>query len=1500
MGPTGIGRRRAAEHLNMSEPPTERSEPTPSGVLTHLHDWLRQNPKADSHHVIEVFRQDQQNRWRAGERVFVEAYLKLLSEAGQEGIGDEHIIELIYAEFLLRCELGNKPEEGEYFTRFPSQAKPLRCLFDLKHNLEAAILTRPTVANGVSTREGIGADSSRFDLSHSTPVVTGYEIESELGRGGMGVVYKAREVNLNRTVALKLIQSAEWDLRARFRVEAEAVARVQHPNIVQIFEVGDAEDGRPYMALEFVAGGSLAERLRGTRLSATESAALVETLARAVHFAHLRGILHRDLKPANILLSISGRSETGSDEGRLTRTLARSSTTSVIAPKVTDFGLAKRLDEADDGQTRTGAILGTPAYMAPEQAAGQNRDVGVPTDVHALGTILYECLTGQTPFRGRTAMDTLELVRHADPMPPRRIARDTPLDLETICLKCLQKEPAKRYSSAEALAEDLRRFLNREPILARRVGPVGRLTRWCRRNPALASTFSVALIALTLVAGVGLYQVVQERQRFRTERDQAQTNLYRALIGEARAQMKARETGWWWRAMENIQDAASLNVQAREPISLRELAIECMSSEYPCFRRTSECNGHTGPVTAIVCRADGKVAASAGEDATVRLWSVPDGKALAVLRGHSQSVTGVAFSSAGRLASCSKDGTVRIWNSTSPQTAPRTFTIPGRAFLAVDFSPDGQWLAAGCNDGTIRIFSASDLEVDSPLGGLPSGTKTLVGHSGPVICLTFSREGKLASGSTDLTIRFWDVVAAKQTHFWPVPNIPTSLEFERSAEVGLLAWGDEAGRTFEVRAIHSDGIVRVVPPLAGGVTQVRNIAGRWLSASRDGAIRLWRQISNVRLEELAVADPEFGPVHALAVVSNGAGVIAGHRDGRICFWELAEPRERTWINSASHNSIFTGAGANLIDSRGITDLSNREEIRFRGYAPLPVRALAIRPGERTFALGRDDGNMEVHDLLNGREVVRWKGHERSVTSLAASPDGQQLASASLDGTVHTWNWQGKEPLRTLQPRIGSLHSVAWNREGTHLAAAGDQGVVLWDLAHPTEPRRLSEAPTPKGSVTFGSGVVAFSIADSVIEVRSMPTGELRHTLKGQTATTVLQFSCDGTKLASGAADGVVRLWDMADGRELVKMTGARGSPRCLTFSHDDRYLVHGTSLFDVRALTEVALCYGTPGLLATAATPDGTLLFATRSGAVTALTLAEVDEVRGRAVGVNKAPLAGPVRVDVKAAIVPGGHTDGIWGIAASPNGRWIATASHDQTVKIWDATTLQLLRTLEGHGSVVWSVAFSPDSHTLASGSGDIRIWDVESGRQLHCFRGHERLVVGLAFHPRHPWLVSSSYDGSVRLWDVAGGRPLGLLHQFDLKANFDPRVHNVAFRPDGRWLAATADSRVALWEMGDSPPSGRPPDRLLEGHNSAVWSVGFSPDGQYLASGAEQGVVILWSGVTFRQVVTLRAGKGQIRGVSFNSNSERLAAASYYAPTIVWNLDILRRSLRGMNLDW
>ena len=318
------------------------------------------------------------------------------------------------------------------------------------------------------------------DASARLPDIPGYELEAEIGRGGMGVVYRARQLGLNRIVALKTIVAAEHassEQRSRFRTEAEAVARLQHPNIIQIHEIGQ-HNGLPFFSMEFVAGGSLAEHLARDPQPAEEAARTVEILARAVQAAHDRGVVHRDLKPGNILLT---------EQGLL---------------KVTDFGLAKQVD-TDSGHTQTGSVLGTPSYMAPEQAAGATSQIGPASDVYALGVILFEMLVGRPPFQAPTPYETMRQVLNQDPLPPSRLQAETPRDLETVCLKCLDKRIEHRYASATELAEDLRRFLAGEPIMAKPSSVFGRGLKFARRRPAVAALAMVSLFAVTAILIVG-------------------------------------------------------------------------------------------------------------------------------------------------------------------------------------------------------------------------------------------------------------------------------------------------------------------------------------------------------------------------------------------------------------------------------------------------------------------------------------------------------------------------------------------------------------------------------------------------------------------------------------------------------------------------------------------------------------------------------------------------------------------------------------------------------------------------------------------------------------------------------------------------------------------------------------------------------------------------------------------------------------------------------------
>ena len=423
---------------------------------------------------------DLERRVRSGETSAAEAVFKSHSHLLDEA---DTALEVIYTEFVLREQLGQKPLPADWYARFPRWHDDLAQLFEVHDVVTAENAADLTVFRGLTAHDTPGrrAPPDTIQDAGDGRRFGGYDLIEEIGRGGMGVVYKARQIALNRTVALKLILSGRDASAAeleRFRIEAEAAARLSHPNIVRIFDVGVAE-GRPYLSLEYVDAGSLQKKLAAGPLSFREAAELTRTLALAVHDAHQQGVIHRDLKPDNVLLTANG------------------------VPKITDFGLARRQDEGPAGQTRSGAVLGTPAYMSPEQAAGDRAAIGPATDIYSLGAMLYEMLTGRPPFHAGNVIDVLSAIRNDEPLPPHRLTARLPRDLDTICLKCLAKEPARRFASAETLAADLRRFIDGEPILARRIGIAGGAWRWCRRKPLVASLLAALVVACSAgMAGV--------------------------------------------------------------------------------------------------------------------------------------------------------------------------------------------------------------------------------------------------------------------------------------------------------------------------------------------------------------------------------------------------------------------------------------------------------------------------------------------------------------------------------------------------------------------------------------------------------------------------------------------------------------------------------------------------------------------------------------------------------------------------------------------------------------------------------------------------------------------------------------------------------------------------------------------------------------------------------------------------------------------------------------
>jgi tetratricopeptide (TPR) repeat protein len=513
--------------------------------------------------LLLQLRDEQIERWGQGQCVPVEDYLQRYPGLAAD---PEAVLDLIYSEALLREALGETDLLADYLRRFPQHEDPLRRQFAVHQALmpgswpleapgepvgEAGpgsvdpLATRKTAPSMPAAIPFAGADA----LARSGwPSVPGYEIVGELGQGAMGVVYQARQTRLNRTVALKMILAgphAREQHIARFHAEAEAVARLSHPNIVPIFEIGE-HGGLPFFSMEYCPGGSLEKKLGGNPLPPGEAATLLRLVAGAVHAAHQANVIHRDLKPHNVLLSADG------------------------TPKVTDFGLAKRLDQV--GQTQSGAVMGTPSYMAPEQATGSMSEIGPATDVYALGAVLYELLTGHPPFQGATVLQILEQVCSSEPLPPRQLQPGVPRDLETICLKCLHKDRRRRYASAAELADDLGRFGAGEPIRARPVSAWERGLKWARRRPAQALA-AVALILL-LASGLGGLALhaqskgaLAKAESARRSEAETRAEALRARAEALRARLQRGERG-----QQDAEEGLRLAAQAKAALARGEQA----------------------------------------------------------------------------------------------------------------------------------------------------------------------------------------------------------------------------------------------------------------------------------------------------------------------------------------------------------------------------------------------------------------------------------------------------------------------------------------------------------------------------------------------------------------------------------------------------------------------------------------------------------------------------------------------------------------------------------------------------------------------------------------------------------------------------------------------------------------------------------------------------------------------------------------------------------------
>jgi WD40 repeat protein/tRNA A-37 threonylcarbamoyl transferase component Bud32 len=1104
-----------------------------------------------------------------------------MTNQSNESAEREQRVNGIIAVYLEAERNGQAPDPRAVLEQHPEVAAELRSFFADKDRFNRLAEPMPAIA---PTRLPVSVEAPTLGPTVPPPrsgttvrYFGDYELLEEIARGGMGIVYKARQISLNRDVALKMILAgqlaSEVDVR-RFRAEAEAAANLDHPNIVPIYEVGE-HDGQHYFSMKLVEGQSLAADISHFLHDQRRSARLLTEVARAVYHAHQRGILHRDLKPANILLDSDSQ------------------------PHVTDFGLAKRV-EGDRALTQSGAIVGTPSYMAPEQASSKKL-VTTAVDVYSLGAVFFEMLTGRPPFRAETPLDTVLQVVGKDPPRPRTLDPKIDRDLETITLKCLEKDPQRRYSSAQDLAEDVERWLHGEPIRARPATPWERALKWAKRRPALAGLVIVSVLAPLALLLVGLvYQARleitrrdlaeqqvavatargdadRERESARLAREDAQRALSAARANLYFSRINLAERYWLSKNVSQVQ-----SILDTAPASLRHWEWHYL--DRLCHVETLP--GHGQFVTSLQFSGDGKrmLSFTPYGDSGVKVWDLATNQAISSISQLSMQqpqFTAASFSSDGQIvALADATGVVKLWDASTGREQ-RLVGRLGRSIDHLHVSPNGQWLVAAGADAKqtslmIPLLEPSRKEM-LQVWDLKSG-QVLLTRLGNVVAAGFSPDTKrllmfsknpslrLTPGTPEYLLKLWDTATWQEV--LDLGEAPFSWAF--SADSRRLALGGrdsksgaptlkvvDAASGKDLLALHPTGLVgdvslspdgkylavanqwtpylvtiyevdteKAVRTLAGHTDRITSVSytpdgKRLVTSSADKTIKFWDP----------TAEPGFRRLPGRAVPMSNT--VAFSPDGRHVAWTT--PASVPFLGPVAEITLWDMARGSVAQ-------------QLKGHA-LFAQGFAFSADGRYLASAGQDKRAKVWDTTTGREVCTYHGHTGEVQSVAISPDGKWVASSDEDpvvtaarrppykmvakfppGVVKVWDARTGQERFVLQGHKTGVYRVAFSSDGAWIASTNSAEGKIWDAGTGRELLQLQGQPGSGGLVFSPDSRCLASVNDNTVRLWDPRTGKLLHTLKGNSdriSSAAVAFSPDSQRLISGSGD-MLKLWDVTN------------------------------------------------------------------------------------------------------------------------------------------------------------------------------------------------------------------------------------------------------------------------------------------------------------------------------------------------------------------------------------